>query len=281
MTKEQATREALKQLVYEMEYVLSCINENEVPFDGDDFHEALRLGKEALANHIEDNLTMVAQQSNEQVEPDYKLMPREATREMLEAMDECSMEGYDERLYAGHAASVYMAAWDAFHGQHCYCGDITTLGVIHRNDGPCHYPEHTTEYKRGYADAMNWKVQNHLEHLPTAQPEQEPTPTPNEGFEGSIRIFLKKSDGQWERLEKLEQVHEYNKQQWTQRTAAVGEDTRRAWVGLTDEEAEAVNFPNPGVCYVYPSDWEEVGLPFVRAIEAKLKAKNERLEKNK
>jgi hypothetical protein len=27
-------------------------------------------------------------------------------------MDECSTEGYDERLYAGHAASVYMAAWD-------------------------------------------------------------------------------------------------------------------------------------------------------------------------
>jgi len=22
------------------------------------------------------------------------------------------------------------------------------------------------EYERGYADAMNWKVQNHLEHLP-------------------------------------------------------------------------------------------------------------------
>jgi hypothetical protein len=22
------------------------------------------------------------------------------------------------------------------------------------------------EYKRGYADAMNWKLQNHLEHLP-------------------------------------------------------------------------------------------------------------------
>ena len=91
---------------------------------------------------------------------------------MLEAMDECSMEGYDERLYAGHAGSVYMAAWDAFHGQHCYCGDITNLGVIHRDDGPCHYPEHTSEYKRGYADAMNWKVQNHLEHLPAAQPKQ-------------------------------------------------------------------------------------------------------------
>jgi len=74
-------------------------------------------------------------------EQNLKLMPREATPEMLKAMDECSMEGYDERLYAGHASSVYMAAWDAFYGQHCYCGDITNLGVIHRNDGPCHYPE--------------------------------------------------------------------------------------------------------------------------------------------
>ena len=71
-----------------------------------------------------------------------KLMPREATPEMLKAMDECSTEGYDERLYAGHAGSVYMAAWDAFYGQHCYCGDITNLGVIHRDDGPCHYPDH-------------------------------------------------------------------------------------------------------------------------------------------
>ena len=43
------TQEALKLLVHEMEYVLSCINEDKIPFDGDDFHEALRLGKEALA----------------------------------------------------------------------------------------------------------------------------------------------------------------------------------------------------------------------------------------
>jgi hypothetical protein len=41
-------------------------------------------------------------------------MPRDATDAMLKAMDECSTEGYDERLYAGHAASVYMAAWDAY-----------------------------------------------------------------------------------------------------------------------------------------------------------------------
>lgn len=49
----------------------------------------------------------------EQPKQNLKLMPREATPEMLKAMDECSMEGYDERLYAGHGSSVYMAAWDA------------------------------------------------------------------------------------------------------------------------------------------------------------------------
>ncbi len=43
----------------------------------------------------------------------WKLVPAKPTEEMLKAMDECSKEGYDERLYAGHAASVYMAAWDA------------------------------------------------------------------------------------------------------------------------------------------------------------------------
>ena len=40
-------------------------------------------------------------------------------------------------------------------------------------------------YTKGYADAMNWKTANHLEHLPAAQPEQEPvawfTATPIEG----------------------------------------------------------------------------------------------------
>ena len=42
----------------------------------------------------------------------WKLVPVEPTEEMLKAMDECSKDGYDERLYAGHAASVYMAAVD-------------------------------------------------------------------------------------------------------------------------------------------------------------------------
>lgn len=93
--------------------------------------------KEALANHIEDNLTMVAQPEQEPVA--WKLVPIKPTREMLEAMDECSTEGYDERLYAGHAASVYMAAVDAAPAspQQCYCGDITRLGVVHRADSFC------------------------------------------------------------------------------------------------------------------------------------------------
>ena len=43
----------------------------------------------------------------------WKLVPIEPTNEMLKAMDQWSTEGYDERLLAGHAASVYMAAVEA------------------------------------------------------------------------------------------------------------------------------------------------------------------------
>jgi hypothetical protein len=39
---------AMKQMVHELEYVLDCINKDKVPFDGDDFHEALRLGRQAI-----------------------------------------------------------------------------------------------------------------------------------------------------------------------------------------------------------------------------------------
>jgi hypothetical protein len=41
--------EAMRQMVAELEYVLDCINNEEIPFDGDDFHEALRLGRQAIA----------------------------------------------------------------------------------------------------------------------------------------------------------------------------------------------------------------------------------------
>lgn len=56
-------------------------------------------------------ITAVKAALEEKDEPHgWKLVPIEPTYEMLKAMDECSTEGYDERLYAGHAASVYMAA---------------------------------------------------------------------------------------------------------------------------------------------------------------------------
>lgn len=63
-------------------------------------HQTITAIKEALAQPEQETLA-------------WKLMPKEPTEEMLKAMDECSTEGYDERLYAGHASSVYMAAWDA------------------------------------------------------------------------------------------------------------------------------------------------------------------------
>ena len=64
------------------------------------YDEAITAIKEALAQPEQEPVA-------------WKLMPKEPTEEMLKAMDECSTEGYDERLYAGHASSVYMAAWDA------------------------------------------------------------------------------------------------------------------------------------------------------------------------
>jgi hypothetical protein len=53
MSKE-AMKLALEALMHEMKYVLCCINLDKIPFDGDDFHEALRLGEEALAKQEQD-----------------------------------------------------------------------------------------------------------------------------------------------------------------------------------------------------------------------------------
>ena len=41
--------EAIKALLREMYKSLTAINDDRLPFDGDDFHEALRLGEAALA----------------------------------------------------------------------------------------------------------------------------------------------------------------------------------------------------------------------------------------
>ena len=86
--------------------------------------EVLRLALEALENWLEFDpenfgevdkkaITAIKAALEAKDEPaSWKLVPIEPTDEMLKAMDECSTEGYDERLYAGHAASVYMAAVD-------------------------------------------------------------------------------------------------------------------------------------------------------------------------
>lgn len=52
------------------------------------------------------------------------------------------------------------------------------------------------------------------------------------------------------------------------------------WVGLTDEEIEACNcfttdWGQPGV-WLYNDEFEEGGIHFARAIEAKLREKNAR-----
>ena len=184
-------------------------------------------------------------------EQNLKLMPREATPEMLKAMDECSTEGYDERLYEGHAGSVYMAAWDAFHGQHCYCGDITNLGVIHRDDGPCHYPEHK-EPKQ----------------------EQEPVAWIHNFIEGGVSIGKRPIDldrhpDRWTALYKdpkpCPTCEALARSVMLDQTSHDTTPPQRTWVGLTDDEImDMYNEPR--------SDAEMIA--FGREVEAKLKEKN-------
>jgi hypothetical protein len=92
MTKDEALKMALETLEIWKGYMSHL-------WDKTDEHTITAI-KEALAQPEQEPVA-------------WKLVPRDATDEMLKAMDECSTEGYDERLYAGHAASVYMAAVDA------------------------------------------------------------------------------------------------------------------------------------------------------------------------
>ena len=62
---------------------------------------------------------------------------------------------------------------------------------------------------------------------PVTLPEQEPVPKPNEGFEGSIRVYIKRINNQWERLETIEQANAFTRQ-------------RLASKPLTDEEIDAL-----------------------------------------
>ena len=132
---------------------------------------------------------------------------------------------------------------------------------------------------------------------------EQPAPSPNEGFEGSLRVFLKRPNGQWERLETIEQANAFTRQRLTEQPAqqqepvawlidnnytTVFRDIEEAhrnkgakveplytsppaskpWVGLTDEEIEEV------WRRVQANDFHDCVQPFARAIEAKLKAKN-------
>ena len=56
-----------------MEYVLDCINNHVVPFDGDDFHEALRLGRQAIATEessAEQDPYASEEETNNLIQPD-------------------------------------------------------------------------------------------------------------------------------------------------------------------------------------------------------------------
>jgi hypothetical protein len=94
--------EVLKQALEALEYPLNTSHEG---FDVD--------MAELLSHRAITSLKQSIEQAQKQQKAKWILVPRNATNEMLKAMDECSTEEYDERLYAGHAASVYMAAVDA------------------------------------------------------------------------------------------------------------------------------------------------------------------------
>lgn len=74
-----------------------------------EFQQALNLLELAL-DKLDELIKNVDIKKSKQKPIMWKMVPVEPTNEMIKAMDECSTEGYDERLLAGHAASVYMAA---------------------------------------------------------------------------------------------------------------------------------------------------------------------------
>ena len=104
MTKDEALKLALKAL----ETLLDSFQRCEAGYPQ---HIEMRFAVRDTARIAIDRAKEALAQP-EQKPVAWKLVPVEPTDEMLKAMDECSTEGYDERLYAGHAASVYMAAVD-------------------------------------------------------------------------------------------------------------------------------------------------------------------------
>ena len=170
----------------------------------------------------------------------WKLMPRYATDAMLKAMDECSTEGYDERLYAGHAASVYMAAWDAQQPQ------------------SERYITDAMKVRQAVAQALLDDV--YAEEL--EQPEAKQSGTISITTPAPIAYLCENATGhKYFRWKKPSSVYKPIPLYTT--------PPQRKWVGLTDEEiadcAEKMEASDPT-----DSFWRE----FFRGIEAKLKEKN-------
>ena len=165
----------------------------------------------------------------------WKLLPREATREMLEAMDECSTEGYDERLYAGHAASVYMAAWDAQQPQ------------------PEQYITDAMKVRQAVAQALLDDV--YAEEL--EQPEAKQSGTISITMPAPVAYLCENAVGH--------KYFRWKKPSSTYKPVALyTTPPQRTWVGLTDEEIEEIHNASIG---------KNVGVA-TGLTEAKLKEKN-------
>ncbi|CAB4218765.1 hypothetical protein UFOVP1610_49 [uncultured Caudovirales phage] len=148
-------------------------------------------------------------------------------------------------------------------------------------------------YAKGYADAMNWKVQNHLEHLPAAQPEQEPVAWVDLLKEAQqiveSKVLYKKfiagtplsnDIACW--MAAFAQQHTTPPQQEPVKLVSYNckcgrtmnfesvhgvVAPQRTWVGLTDEEIN-------DIAKNYALNNPTTPLHFARAIEAKLKERN-------
>lgn len=136
-------------------------------------------------------------------------MKTEALKMALEALldlkDDCSGCEFEwSNDYPLQAKALQ--AIDKVLAQQCVCGEPNSSG-IHRTDGPCLAP----------------------------QPEQEPVALQMD----VIVVNLVREGINKHRARELAE-HFIKHTTPPQRTAAEGEDTRRAWVGLTDEERKAI-----------------------------------------
>ncbi len=185
---------------------------------------------------------------------DWKLVPRKATPEMLKAMDECAQEGYDERLYAGMASSVYMAAWDA----------SPVMGTLPEQPAqqqePSEYVQKVIDALYENSDPVSVEAAELLEQM-TQQ--QEPVAWMFQHEETGRTMCVDAQQVEWgfekgnPRLKKIAPLY----------TSPPAERTpRKPWVGLTDEEIDVLVMDSDGL----PNSH----LEFARAIEVKFKEKN-------